>query len=80
MTTLTVQVSDEQVLELASRLPIAAKHRLLSVLIPQMDRFEELVDYGEARAREAAALRGVDWDGMIPSQREEWVDQILHEP
>ncbi|MHB8765994.1 MAG: hypothetical protein ACYDA8_16890 [Deferrisomatales bacterium] len=80
MTTLTVQVSDDQLLELASRLPSETKRKLLRVLIPEMDRVEALVDYGEARARDASAGRGIDWDGLTPAQREALVDQILHEP
>lgn len=80
MTTLTVPVSDDQIVELASQLPTEAKRRLLRVLIPEMDRFEGLVDYGGARAREVCAARGIDWDGMTAAQREELVDQIVHEP
>ena len=79
MATVTVKVADDEIVEMASRLPPAAKRKLLKVLIPDMDRFESLVDYGEERAREVAATRGIDWDGLTSVQREELVDQILHE-
>ena len=76
----TIQLSEEQVLDMARRLSASERRKLLRILIPDMDRFEGFVDYGEQRAREVSAQRGLDWDRLTPEERERLVDEILHEP
>ena len=76
----TVTLSEEQVLEMARQLSPSEKRKLLRVLIPEMDRFESFVDYGEQKARQVSAQRGLDWDQLNAEQRERLVDDILHEP
>ena len=37
------------------------------------------MDYAEARFRELCASRGLDWDGMTETDRENFVDDLIHE-
>jgi hypothetical protein len=56
-----------------------AKHDVLRALIPRLDAFEALVDYGSERIRNLCAERGLDWDDMTDQDRERLVDELLHE-
>jgi hypothetical protein len=55
------------------------KRQVLSILIPDLARFEALVDYGSARMRKLCAERGIDWDSLTEEARERPVDGFLHE-
>ena len=37
------------------------------------------MDYAEARFRELCASRGLDWDAMTETDREKFVDDLIHE-
>lgn len=37
------------------------------------------MDYAEARFRELCASRGLDWDAMTETEREHFVDDLIHE-
>jgi hypothetical protein len=75
----TVEVSESQVVEWLQQLSPEAKHEVLRVLIPRLDAFEALVDYGGERIRALCAARGLDWDSMTEQDRERLIDELLHE-
>jgi hypothetical protein len=79
MATVSLEVPENQIVEWVQRLSPDAKHSVLKALIPHLDEFEALVDYGNQRARELAAKRGLNWDSLSDDQRQNWVDQVLHE-
>jgi hypothetical protein len=56
-----------------------AKHEVLRALIPRLDAFEVLVDYGGERIRALCTERGLDWDIMTEQDRERLIDELLHE-
>ena len=75
----TVEVSESQVVEWVQQMSPEAKHEVLRALIPRLDAFEALVDYGSERIRNLCAERGLDWDDMTEQDRERLVDELLHE-
>ncbi|MFC2023807.1 hypothetical protein ACFLT5_03630 [Chloroflexota bacterium] len=56
-----------------------AKQEVLWALIPRLDAFEALVEYGGERIRGLCDERGVDWDSMTEHDRERLIDELLHE-
>ena len=75
----TVEVSESQVVEWVQQMSPEAKHKVLRALIPRLDAFEALVDYGSERIRALSAERGLDWDRMTEPDRERLIDELLHE-
>jgi hypothetical protein len=75
----TLPVPEEQVVEWTTHLSPVGKRQVLSVLIPDLARFEALVDYGSARIHKLCAERSIDWDSLTEEARERLVDDLLHE-
>ena len=75
----TVEVSESQVVEWVQQMSPEAKHEVLRALIPRLDAFETLADYGSERARALCTERGLDWDSMTEQNRERLIDELLHE-
>jgi hypothetical protein len=75
----TLEVSESQVVEWVQQMSPEAKHKVLRALIPRLDAFEALVDYGGERIRALCAERGLDWDSMAEQDRERLIDELLHE-
>jgi hypothetical protein len=75
-----LELSDEQIIELAKRLPREKQDALLrELLLLRWSNWESLSQYGQARARELAAQRGLSWDTMSDAEREAFVDDLVHE-
>jgi hypothetical protein len=75
-----LELSDEQVIELAKRLPREKQDALLrELLLLRWSNWESLSQYGQVRARELAAQRGLNWDTMSGAEREAFVDDLVHE-
>jgi hypothetical protein len=75
-----LELSDEQVIELAKRLPREKQNALLrELLLLRWSNWESLSQYGQARVRELAAQRGLNWDTMSDAEREAFVDDLVHE-
>jgi hypothetical protein len=73
-------VSDDQVIELVKQLPPDQQERLFEFLLTQQwGAWVDLSRYGEERARIAAAQRGHAWDAMTESEREAFIDDLVHE-
>ena len=79
MGTVTLQVSESQVIQWVRQLSPSGKQAVLKSLIPDMDEWEGLVEYGDQRVRVLCAERGVNWETLSDSERQQWVDQLLHE-
>lgn len=75
----TVELSESQVVEWVQQMSPKAKQEVLRALIPRLDEFEALVDYGSHRIRALSAERGLDWDGMPEEERERLIDDLLHQ-
>jgi len=79
MGTITLQVPESQVIQWVHQLSPTGKQAVLKSLIPDMDEWENVVEYGEQRMRELCALRGLSWDSLSDDERQRLVDQLLHE-
>ena len=76
----TLQLTDEQVIELAGQLPADKQQTLLERLVQRVwPRWAELSQYGQERARTVAAERGLDWEAMTEPEREAFIDKVVHE-
>jgi len=74
-------LSNEQVIELVKQLPEAQQQELFRFLIQrQWGNMEAITDYGSQQAKIVAAERGYDWDTMTEEEKEEFIDEIVHEP
>jgi hypothetical protein len=74
-----LEIPESQVVDWAQQVSAEAKRAILRALIPRLDEFEGLVDYGNQRIRALCAERGIDWDSLSESEREHLVDDLLHE-
>lgn len=79
MATVTLELSEVQVVQLVRGLSPEFKAAVLRALIPDFDAGEELLSYGSARIRELCARRGIAWDALSEEERERLIDQLLHE-
>jgi hypothetical protein len=80
MSTMTIELSEDQVLRLFEQLSPLAQLAVLKRLILDFDRWEALLDDGAARMRKLCKARGIDWDRLTEDERLQLVDTILHEP
>lgn len=79
MDTITIEIPESQLVGWVRKLSPAAKQELLKTLVPELDRWEASVAYGEERIRTLCAERGIEWDTLTEEQRERMVDTLLHE-
>ncbi|GAB4543566.1 MAG: hypothetical protein Kow0063_36820 [Anaerolineae bacterium] len=79
METITLTVAESQIIEWIRQLSPQTKQAVLRVLIPELDKLEVLVDYGTERMRQLCAARGMDWDSLSEEERQQLIDELLHE-
>jgi len=79
MGVVTLEITESQLVDWVQRVSPEAKRTILRILIPQLDEFEDLVDYGNRRVRALCAERGLDWDSLSENERERLIDNLLHE-
>jgi hypothetical protein len=76
----TLNLTDEQVIELVRQLPAEKQVALLQSLLAQRRAWrEKLAHQMEERLRVLAAERGRNWDAMIDPEREDFIDDLVHE-
>jgi len=79
MGTITLEIPESQVVEWVQQLSPVAKQAVLRALVPRLDELEALVDYGSQRVRALCAERGLDWDALTEDERQQLIDELLHE-
>ena len=76
----TMELTKEQIFDFVRKMPTEQKREMLVMLANdesiERDRRQELA---EQRLRQACAARGLNWDEMIPSERESFIDDLVHE-
>jgi hypothetical protein len=73
-------LSNEQVIELFKQLPEAQQREVYKILsLRQWRRWESLSNYAIEKARIVAKECGYDWDTMTEEEKEDFIDQIVHE-
>ena len=75
-----LELSDAQVVELVKQLPPERRRAaLLTLAAGAAQGREERMQYAEEQLRRASAKRGLEWDTMSEDQREDFIDDLLHE-
>ena len=76
----SISLSNEQVVELVKQLPQEQKIEIFRfLLISQWQEWQDLSSYGSNKVKLAAKERGYDWEKMSEAEREEFIDEVLHE-
>ncbi|BBC23798.1 hypothetical protein [Pseudanabaena sp. ABRG5-3] len=76
----SITISTEQVLELVKQLPQDQKIEIFRfLLVSQWQEWQDLSSYGSDKVKLAAQERGYDWENMSEAEREEFIDEVLHE-
>jgi hypothetical protein len=75
----TLNVSDDQVVELITQPPPERKRAILynRAKDAQILR-EKRIEYGENQIRKLCAERGLNWDVMSDGEREGFIDLLIH--
>lgn len=75
-----LELSDEQVIELVTQLSPEKQEELMRrLLLRRWSNWEALSNHGQARVRELASQRGLNWDTMSEAEREAFIDDLVHE-
>ncbi len=77
---LTVELTTDQVVGFVQQMPAEERRALLLAIAEQaaVNR-EARIDYAETQFRQLCADRGLDWDTMTEAERENFVDDLIHE-
>lgn len=76
----TIDLTPEQVIELMQQLPVPARQKALAVLLEGLVSDEKARSESmKASVRSACHERGMDWDSMSDDDREQFIDDLLHE-
>jgi hypothetical protein len=76
----TQTLTEEQVVQLVKQLPTSTKQQVLRALTDERDQWWQTAAHdGEQAMRQLAAARHLEWDTMSETQREAFVDAVLHE-
>ena len=76
----SISLSNEQVVELVKQLPQEQKIEIFRFLLSsQWQEWQDLSSYGTDKVKLAARERGYDWEKMSEVEREEFIDEVLHE-
>ncbi len=80
MSTLALSLTYTQLLELVQQLPSEKQAELCELLLKsKWGWLSNFTKDSEANARMACWKRGKDWDTMTEEEREEFIDDVLHE-
>lgn len=76
----TIDVNDEQILRCLDQLSPEGKQAALRKLLGGLNRFDRLIEQNREKLEALCRSRGVDFSKLTENQREQFVDEILHEP
>lgn len=76
----TVELTDEQVINLVRQMPPERKREILLALASDAQaRRDQRMQYAEEQLRRRCVERGLQWDTMTEDEREVFVDDLIHE-
>ncbi|MBD2413651.1 hypothetical protein FACHB389_15385 [Nostoc calcicola FACHB-389] len=76
----SLQLNTEQIISLVKQLAIPEQRMILQAIKAEQDIWwQNRLDYGELQMRSLSTTRGLNWDIMTEQEREEFIDNILHE-
>ena len=77
---LTVELTTDQVVGFVQQMPAQERRALLLAIAEQTAANREArIDHAEAQLRQLCTDRGLDWDAMTEAERENFVDDLIHE-
>ena len=74
-----LQLEPKQVAELVRQMSPNEQRQTLYALAEGASRREERTAFAESRLIEVARQRGLDWVGLTESEREVFIDDLMHE-
>ena len=75
----TIAVLEEQILQSLDQLSPQARRQAIHRLLPSAAYLERKIERNHPRIEALAKQRGLDWDALTEDQKEQLVDQLLHE-
>ncbi|WP_445627329.1 hypothetical protein [Nostoc sp. DSM 114167] len=76
----TLNLNIEQVISLVKQLAIPEQRMILQAIKAEQDTWwDNRLDYGELQMRYLSTTRGLNWDIMTEQEREEFIDDLMHE-
>lgn len=76
----TLNLTNQQVIELIKQLPIQQQGEIFRfLLLQQWENWDSLSRYGKDKIQLVAQQRGYNWDKMTEAEKESLIDEIVHE-
>lgn len=76
----TIRLTTEQVIDFIQQMPRKEKRAVLVALAERSSvGQEERMKYAETQVRQLCASRGLNWDTMTEEEREDFIDDLVHE-
>lgn len=76
----TLELTDQQVVDLVKQLPPERKRTaILALAEADPAQRDERMQYAENQLRHVCAERGRDWDALSEDEREAFIDDLVHE-
>ena len=77
---LTVELTTDQIVGFVQQMPPEERRTLLLAIAEQAAANREArIDHAEAQLRQLCTDRGLDWDALPETERENFVDDLIHE-
>jgi hypothetical protein len=74
-----LELTKEQVFDLVQQMPANDKREMLQVLAEGVAGRANRQRFAEDQLRKLCAACGLNWDAMSADQREEFIDDLIHE-
>ena len=75
-----LELNEDRILEALDRLSPQGRKKALSKLIGSLEALDRLVERNQKRLEAICRERGIDFSKLSETEREDLIDQILHEP
>ena len=74
-----ITVLEQQILQSFDQLSPQARRQAIKRMLPSAAHLESAIERNRPRIEALAKQRGLDWDALTEDQKEQLVDQLLHE-
>ena len=76
----TIELTTEQIIDFIQQMPVKEKRAVLIALAEKASiGEEERMKYAESQVRQLCSSRGLNWDTMTEEEREDFIDDLVHE-
>ena len=75
----TIAVFEDQILDSLDQLSPQARRLAIQRLLPSAAYIDRAIERNRPRIEALAKQRGLNWNALTEDQREQLVDQLLHE-